>query len=235
MASENQVAAEIVIEADGPRRRTLPRRGDAPVDVRRGRQDQPAAPLHGHGETHRGREGDTTTRRVAVPCRSWGKRIVEDPAPEAAAQLQRTTDEDGARSCTSRCGSTRAAAYRRTFIRRWRSASRCWPGGRASSAGRKWRTAGPGETVVVPAGTRHAYRNRGDEVAHVICHARPPSTLQEFLEDAAALGRAGKLTREWAPEELERAAAGGRDGACLSRHGRARSSRRCLHLRFSVS
>src|SRR4051794_41161062 len=36
-------------------------------------------------------------------------------------------------------------------------------------AGRRWHTAGPGETVVVPAGTRHAYRNRGDEVAHVIC------------------------------------------------------------------
>src|SRR2546426_3516971 len=45
-------------------------------------------------------------------------------------------------------------------------------------AGRKWRTAGPGEMVVVPPGTRHAYRNRDDEVAHVLCHARPPSLLQ---------------------------------------------------------
>jgi quercetin dioxygenase-like cupin family protein len=65
-------------------------------------------------------------------------------------------------------------------------------------AGRRWSSAGPGETVVVPAGVRHAYRNRGDETAHVVCHVRPPSTLQEFLEDVAALGRAGKLTRRGA-------------------------------------
>ena len=38
-------------------------------------------------------------------------------------------------------------------------------------SGRTWTEAGPGETAVVPAGTRHAYRNRGDEVAHVICEA----------------------------------------------------------------
>ncbi len=76
-------------------------------------------------------------------------------------------------------------------------------GGRPSFlAGRKWQEAGAGETVVVPAGTRHAYRNKGDEVAHVICHARPPSSLQGFLEDAAALGRAGKLTRQGLPKSF---------------------------------
>jgi quercetin dioxygenase-like cupin family protein len=67
-------------------------------------------------------------------------------------------------------------------------------------AGKKWQTAGPGETVVVPPGTRHAYRNTGNEEAHIICHARPPSSLQSFLEDAAALGRAGKLTRHALPK-----------------------------------
>jgi quercetin dioxygenase-like cupin family protein len=67
-------------------------------------------------------------------------------------------------------------------------------------AGRKWRTAAPGDTVVVPAGLRHAYRNRSDEIAHIVCEARPPSSLQEFLEDAAALGRTGKLTRHAFPK-----------------------------------
>jgi quercetin dioxygenase-like cupin family protein len=67
-------------------------------------------------------------------------------------------------------------------------------------AGRKWQTAGPGETVVVPAGVRHAYRNRGTEVAHVVCEARPPSTLQQFLEEVAALARAGKLIRPGLPK-----------------------------------
>ena len=36
----------------------------------------------------------------------------------------------------------------------------------------------------------------------MICHARPPSSLQEFLEDAAALGRAGKLTRHALPKSF---------------------------------
>jgi quercetin dioxygenase-like cupin family protein len=66
--------------------------------------------------------------------------------------------------------------------------------------GRRWRAASPGETVVVPAGVRHCYRNTGDEVAHVVCEARPPSTLQGFLEDASALGRAGKITRRGIPK-----------------------------------
>jgi quercetin dioxygenase-like cupin family protein len=65
-------------------------------------------------------------------------------------------------------------------------------------AGRRWHTAVAGETVVVPAGTRHAYRNRGDETVHMVCHARPPSTLQEFLEEAATLSRAGKIATRWA-------------------------------------
>ncbi len=66
-------------------------------------------------------------------------------------------------------------------------------------SGRKWISAGPGETVVVPRGTRHAFRNRGDEVARVHCEASPPSTLQEFLEDAAALSRSGAITRHGVP------------------------------------
>jgi quercetin dioxygenase-like cupin family protein len=44
--------------------------------------------------------------------------------------------------------------------------------------GRRWSTASPGETVVVPAGTRHAYRNRGDETVHMVCHVRPPGTVR---------------------------------------------------------
>jgi quercetin dioxygenase-like cupin family protein len=74
-------------------------------------------------------------------------------------------------------------------------------GGRPSFlAGRKWQPASPGDTVVVAAGVRHAYRNTGEETAHITCEARPPSSLQEFLEDAAALGRAGKITRHAFPK-----------------------------------
>jgi mannose-6-phosphate isomerase-like protein (cupin superfamily) len=70
-------------------------------------------------------------------------------------------------------------------------------------AGRSWSEIRPGQTVLVPPGTRHAFRNRAAEVAHFVCHATPPSTLQEFLEDAAALSRAGGITRRALPRSLD--------------------------------
>jgi hypothetical protein len=61
-------------------------------------------------------------------------------------------------------------------------------------AGRKWQTARPGRSVVFR--PRAApLSNRGDEVAHVVCHARPPGRRCSTIEDVAALARAGKLTR----------------------------------------
>jgi quercetin dioxygenase-like cupin family protein len=69
-------------------------------------------------------------------------------------------------------------------------------------AGRNWNETRPGQTVLVPPGTRHAFRNRSGEVAHFVCHATPPSTLQEFLEDAAALSRAGGITRRALPRSI---------------------------------
>jgi quercetin dioxygenase-like cupin family protein len=66
--------------------------------------------------------------------------------------------------------------------------------------GRKCQTSGPGETVVVPPGARHTYRNRSQEPAYMVCRARPPvPALQGFLEDAAALARAGRFTRQGIP------------------------------------
>jgi len=62
-------------------------------------------------------------------------------------------------------------------------------------AGKEWRTAEPGEEVVVPAGVRHAFRNTSDAPARFRCDVRPPSSLQAFLEETAALSRGGYLTR----------------------------------------
>ena len=67
-------------------------------------------------------------------------------------------------------------------------------------AGRRWTVAGPGVEVVVPAGTRHGFRNRSDAPTRIECRATPPSTLQGFLEDAAGLSRAGKLMRVGLPK-----------------------------------
>lgn len=70
-------------------------------------------------------------------------------------------------------------------------------------AGRRWRPSGPGETVVVPPGTRHAFRNRGAGTARVVCHASPPSSLQAFLEDTAAMSRAGAINRRGLPTSFD--------------------------------
>jgi quercetin dioxygenase-like cupin family protein len=70
-------------------------------------------------------------------------------------------------------------------------------------AGRSWNESRAGQTVLVPPGTRHAFRNRSGEVAHFVCRATPPSTLQEFLEDAAALSRAGAITSRALPRSLD--------------------------------
>ena len=122
------------------------------------------------------------------------KRIVEDPVLKQRLSFERTVDDDGGEVLNVEVwvdpGGGVPPHIHPAMEERFDVVS-----GRPSFlAGKRWQMAGPDETVVVPPGTRHAYRNTGDEVAHVICHARPPSTLQEFLEDTAALGRAGMLT-----------------------------------------
>jgi quercetin dioxygenase-like cupin family protein len=67
-------------------------------------------------------------------------------------------------------------------------------------SGRRWAVARPGETVTVAAGTRHAYRNSGSGLTHATVRAAPPQTLEEFLTEAAAMARAGKLTRNGLPK-----------------------------------
>jgi quercetin dioxygenase-like cupin family protein len=57
-----------------------------------------------------------------------------------------------------------------------------------------------GESVLVERGVRHAYANRSDEQAHYRCTVRPAmAELQQFLEDAAALGRMGSYNRQALP------------------------------------
>jgi mannose-6-phosphate isomerase-like protein (cupin superfamily) len=70
--------------------------------------------------------------------------------------------------------------------------------------GRRWVGRDAGETVVIPAGTRHAYRNGGSVVAHVRCIATPPDpALQGFLTDAAVLSRNGRITKLGIPKGVK--------------------------------
>lgn len=126
------------------------------------------------------------------------QRVVEDPVLRQRFSFRRTTDADGGEVLHVETWVDPGGGVTPHIHPGMEERVRVLAGQPSFLAGRKWRTAAPGDTVVVPAGVRHAYRNRADEIAHIVCEARPPSSLQEFLEDTAALGRAGKLTRRGA-------------------------------------
>jgi len=58
---------------------------------------------------------------------------------------------------------------------------------------------GPGTRVTAPAGAKHAFRNIGQLEAHLRVEVEPAMDLQAFLEEAAALARAGRYTRRGMP------------------------------------
>jgi quercetin dioxygenase-like cupin family protein len=65
--------------------------------------------------------------------------------------------------------------------------------------GRKWvQTA----DVLVPAGTRHAYRNRGTRTAHMVTTVTPPLELESFLTEIAALAQRRRFTRHGLPTSV---------------------------------
>ena len=63
--------------------------------------------------------------------------------------------------------------------------------------------AGPGETVVVPAGTAHRFFNAGDEDARVRVEVRPALRMEELFETTVALAEDGRVTRKGMPRPLE--------------------------------
>lgn len=132
--------------------------------------------------------------------------IVEDPVFHHRLRFERATDEHGAEVVHCEMwvdpGGGVPAHVHPSMEERFTVLD-----GRAEFlSGRRWTGADAGETVVVPAGTRHAYRNRGSEVAHVMCVATPPDPgLEGFLTDAAALARAGKITKWGLPTSFSAA------------------------------
>lgn len=53
----------------------------------------------------------------------------------------------------------------------------------------------PGVELVVPPGVKHSFKNVGDGEARIRAVVSPASEMQGFLEEAAALARAGYYTR----------------------------------------
>jgi mannose-6-phosphate isomerase-like protein (cupin superfamily) len=69
--------------------------------------------------------------------------------------------------------------------------------------GRQKLVAGPGQRVVVPAGTPHKFWNAGDEVAHFVCEVRPALQFESLLETMFALAAQGRTNRKGMPNPLQ--------------------------------
>ncbi|HYV15142.1 MAG TPA: cupin domain-containing protein [Conexibacter sp.] len=129
--------------------------------------------------------------------------IVEDPVFKHRLKFERGTDEQGREAVIVEMWVDPGGGVTPHIHPAMEERFTVLDGRAEFLAGRTWVGADPGETVVVPAGMRHAYRNRGDVVAHVRCVAAPADPgLEDFLTRAAAMGRAGKLTRHGIPKGL---------------------------------
>jgi mannose-6-phosphate isomerase-like protein (cupin superfamily) len=63
-------------------------------------------------------------------------------------------------------------------------------------------TAGPGETVVVPAGSSHKFWNPGDTPVRFVCEVRPALQFERLLETMFALANDGKTSKKGMPNPL---------------------------------
>jgi quercetin dioxygenase-like cupin family protein len=75
----------------------------------------------------------------------------------------------------------------------------------SGTVAKKPQTAEQGDVVVVPAGTRHAWWNDGDEESHQIVEFRPALRAEEFFETVFALAQEGKTDERGLPNIWQRA------------------------------
>ena len=63
--------------------------------------------------------------------------------------------------------------------------------------------AGPGDVVVVPPGTAHAFANAGEDRVRARVEIRPALQMERLFETAVALAREGRTTSTGMPTPLE--------------------------------
>jgi hypothetical protein len=69
--------------------------------------------------------------------------------------------------------------------------------------GRKTVLAGPGDTLVVPAGTYHRFANAGDGPAVIRVEVRPALKMEQLWETTVALAAEGRTFRSGLPRPLD--------------------------------
>jgi quercetin dioxygenase-like cupin family protein len=68
--------------------------------------------------------------------------------------------------------------------------------------GRKRVVAGPGDVVIVDAGTSHKFWNAGDDEARFICEVRPAGEFEQLIETMFGLAADGKTSKKGMPNPL---------------------------------
>ncbi|MGH3088445.1 MAG: cupin domain-containing protein [Rubrobacteraceae bacterium] len=68
--------------------------------------------------------------------------------------------------------------------------------------GREEFVAGPGERLIVPAGTPHRFWNAGEEEVRFVCEVRPAIRFEQLIETMFALASDGKTNEKGMPNPL---------------------------------
>ncbi len=68
--------------------------------------------------------------------------------------------------------------------------------------GKQTIVAGPGDRILVPAGTAHRFRNTGPETAHFVCEVSPALGFEQLIETMFGLAADGKVNRKGMPNPL---------------------------------
>jgi quercetin dioxygenase-like cupin family protein len=109
--------------------------------------------------------------------------------------FERRTDEDGTAVADVHCWVDPTGGVPPHIHPHQTEHFRVLEGEMTFTAGRAKKRVPAGEDILVPPGTRHAYENRGDEPAYMVCTATPAADLVEFLTETAELGREGHIRR----------------------------------------
>ena len=124
---------------------------------------------------------------------------VEDPALKQRHRFSRSTDPDGGEVLHVETWIEPGGGVPPHVHPAMEERFHVLAGAPSLLARRMWARYAPGDEIVVPAGLRHAYRNDTAELVHMRADVRPPSSLQAFLEEVAALSQAGMITSRGLP------------------------------------
>ncbi len=128
------------------------------------------------------------------------EKIVEDPALRIRYGFDRVPGRDGAEVLQVRCWVQPGAGVPPHVHPGLTETFEVLEGEVTFLAGKGERAATAGETVVVAPGVRHRFRNATGAVVSFTTAVQPAHPdLQNFLEDSAAVGRAGGYTKRAIP------------------------------------